>query len=376
MNTKTISLAGRYLSALRIRLKGSLRASLRPADWLGRQAMARGLETLDLAQVHEQALLALIPTDGPSALRDVRIKQAGAFFLEVLTPIEKTRQATLEANGHLKRVNETLSQRTVELTASNKSLKKEVAQRRAAEMALKQSELSHRLLLQEARLMQRQMRHLSHKILLAQEEERKDISRELHDEITQTLAGINVHLATLKESSALNGSGLNIKIAATQRLVEKSIKIVHQFARDLRPTALDDLGLIPALQSYVGEFVKRAGVLVELTVSPDVEQLPEDKRTVLYRVTHAALTNVARHARASLVGVDIRRFSGGVELKVTDDGKSFQVARVLSSRTNKRLGILGMRERVEMVGGHFLVTSAPGQGTTIQAQIPFVWKTP
>ena len=375
MNSKAINLSGRYLGALRLRLKGGVRRSPRPGDWLGRQAMARGLEALDLAKMHEQALIALIPTDGSAKIRNDRIKRAGAFFLEVLTPIEKTRRATLETNGRLKRLNETLSQRTVELTASNQSLKREIVQRRTAENALRQSEHGQKLLLKDSRQMQQQLRHLSHQILSAQEEERKDISRELHDEITQTLAGINVHLATFKVEAALKRTGLNKKIATTQRLVEKSIRIVHQFARDLRPAALDDLGLIPALKAYMDDFTARTGVLTRLDVSAEVERLPGDRRTVLYRVTQAALTNVARHAQASLASVHIHKFSGGVRLKIADNGKSFQVERVLQSKKNKRLGILGMRERVEMVGGRFSVQSAPGSGTTIQAQIPFNWST-
>jgi signal transduction histidine kinase len=219
--------------------------------------------------------------------------------------------------------------------------------------------------------MQEQLRHLTRQLLLAQEEERKKISRELHDEIAQTLTGINVQLATLKTEATTNIKGLRKKIARTQRMVEKSVDIVHRFARELRPTVLDDLGLIPALHSFVKSLAKRTGIHIHLTVFAAVEKLAGDKRTVLYRVAQEALTNVARHAQASLVDLSIVKLPDSICMKIRDDGKSFQVDRMLNARKNKRLGLLGMRERVEMVGGSFRVESAPGKGTTIRAQIPF-----
>ncbi|MGB7749485.1 MAG: sensor histidine kinase, partial [Verrucomicrobiia bacterium] len=170
--------------------------------------------------------------------------------------------------------------------------------------------------------------------------------------------------------STLNHKGLQKKISSTQRLVEKSVDIVHRFARELRPTVLDDLGLIPALHSFMKSFTARTGVRVHLTAFAAVERLDAAKRTVLFRVAQEALTNVARHARASRVEVTIQKLPGGIGLKIKDDGKSFNVERTLHANGGKRLGLLGMRERLEMVGGKFTVESAPGKGTTIFAQIP------
>ncbi len=102
-----------------------------------------------------------------------------------------------------------------------------------------------------------------------------------------------------------------------------------------------------------------------------MSELDSAKRTVLYRVAQEALTNVARHAQASRVEVSLQKLPDAIRMEITDDGKSFEVQRVLHAKRNKRLGLLGMRERVEMVGGNFSVESAPGQGTTIRAQIPF-----
>ena len=214
------------------------------------------------------------------------------------------------------------------------------------------------------------MRHLPRQLLAAQEEERKKISRELHDEIAQTLAGINVYLAALKTKSAGHTRGLSRNIARTQRLVEKSVDIVHRFARELRPTMLDDLGLIPALHSFMKGFAKRTHIPIRFTAFAGVEQLNSTKRTVLFRVAQEALTNVAKHAHARRVKVSLQKLPGAVRMEVSDDGKSFHAERVLFANANKRLGLLGMRERVEMVGGSFSVESAPGRGTTVRAQIP------
>ena len=306
----------------------------------------------------------------PAGKRAALIKQAGIFFTEAITPIETTHRGAREAAVHLNQIVEMLSQRTVELAASNLELEQEILQRKAAEEALKKSEHHYCQLLEQSDRLQEQLRQLSRQILSAQEEERKEISRELHDVIAQTLTGINVRLAALKKEAALNTKGLDRNIARTQRLVEKSVDIVHQFARELRPAVLDDLGLIPALHSFMKIFTTRTGVRTHLTAFAGVEQLDTARRTVLFRVAQEALTNVARHAQASRVEVSIQKLPDGICMKIKDDGKSFQVERVLHGKGGKRLGLLGMRERLEMVGGRFDVESVPGKGTTITAQIP------
>jgi signal transduction histidine kinase len=299
------------------------------------------------------------------------VRRAGIFFAEAITPIEKSHRTAREASLHSDQLNQRLRERREDLTVSNRQLKLEIVQRKGVEESLRKSEQHYGRLLEESQRMQEQLRHLTRQLLLAQEEERKKISRELHDEIAQTLTGINVQLAALKAEAMVNVKGLQKKIARTQRMVEKSVDIVHRFARELRPTVLDDLGLIPALHSFVKGFSKQSRVHVRLTVYAAVEQLDNAKRTVLYRVAQEALTNVARHARASLVDVSVEKLPHSICMKIRDNGKSFQVNRVLDIKKNKRLGLLGMRERVEMVGGSLRVESAPGKGTTIRAEIPF-----
>jgi signal transduction histidine kinase len=248
--------------------------------------------------------------------------------------------------------------------------KAETLKRKQVEIALQKSERHHVLLLTQSRQMQEHLRHLTHKILTAQEDERKEISRELHDEVAQTLTGINVRLANLKREAVVNTKGLKGKIAGTQRLVEKSVKIVHRFARKLRPALLDDLGLIPALSSFIKGISVRTNIPIKLTTFPDLQNLDGTKRTALYRVAQEALTNVARHAEAKLAQVVFSNRRKSVLMEIKDNGKSFNVQYVLLAKGKKHLGILGMRERVEMVGGSFKIDSSPGQGTVVSAEIP------
>ncbi|HEY5043329.1 MAG TPA: histidine kinase [Verrucomicrobiae bacterium] len=269
----------------------------------------------------------------------------------------------------LKRAEEA-QRRSDAIAAANEELRQEIERRKVIEESLKKSEQHQRRLLEESRLMEEQLRNLSRQVLQAQEEERKRISRELHDVIAQTLTGINVRLAALKKEATFNTKHLDRDIARTQRLVEKSVDIVHQFARELRPAVLDDLGLIPALHSFVKLFSKRTRVHVHLKIYAGVEQLNINQRTILYRVAQEALTNVSRHAQASRVEVDIQKLPDGVCMKINDNGKSFKLDRVLNARGRKRLGLLGMRERLQMVGGHFDIESVAGKGTTIIAKIP------
>jgi len=246
----------------------------------------------------------------------------------------------------------------------------ETTRRREVEAALKKSEKHHLLLLNQSRQMQEHLRHLTRKILTAQEDERREISRELHDEIAQTLTGINVRLANLKREAVVNTKGLKGKIAGTQRLVQKSVKIVHRFARRLRPALLDDLGLIPALSSFINGMQDRTKLPIKLTTIPELQHLDVRKRTVFYRVAQEALTNVVRHAEARTAQVVFKKRRQSVLMEISDNGKSFNVHYVLLARGKKHLGVLGMRERVEMVGGTFKIESSAGRGTRVSAEIP------
>jgi len=265
---------------------------------------------------------------------------------------------------------EEAQRRAEALAAANLELRREIIRRQKLEDSLQQSEQHQRRLLAKSRQMQEELRQLSREVLSAQEEERKRISRELHDVIAQTLTGINLRLATLKKEAATSTKGLDRNLATTQQLVEKAVQLVHEFARELRPAVLDDLGLIPALHSFATLFSRRTRIHVHLKVFAGVEQLASERRLVLYRVAQEALTNVDRHAHASRVEVNIQKLPAGVSMTINDNGRSFAVERVLNTQGQTHLGLLGMRERLEMVGGRLAIESAPGQGTTITAFIP------
>jgi len=260
-----------------------------------------------------------------------------------------------------------VGKRTAELMTTNVRLK-------SAVVKADKSKQQYMQLFLESQLMQVKLRDLTRQIITAQEDERKEISRELHDQVVQILVGISVHLSALGAgvSEGLTGlKGLKGKITRTQQLVEVAVNAVHRFARELRPAVLDDLGLIPALHAYNKSLAEQKNLKIHLTAFAGVEALESSKRTVLFRVAQEAMTNVIRHARASQVRMSLTKIPGAVRMEINDNGKSFQVGKTLLAKTNKRLGLVGMRERVEMVGGSLTIESAPGRGTTVRAELPF-----
>ncbi len=364
-------LSARYLSALRVQLRKEGPGNGDRAQGLGRAALAGGLVTRDLALIHEQALLVLAPVANFADARNGSLRRAGLFFTQALIPLEAVQRATRKTNRLLQQKNETLRLHTAALARGNRRLQREVTRREAGEAAIRRAKVQYHTLFLESQVMQKKLRQVARQILVAQEEERKFISRELHDDVVQMLVGINVELAALGQGSVAGVVHLKRKIARTQRLVEHSVHAVHRFARELRPAVLDDLGLIPALHAFSKGLAARKKFIIKLTAFAGVEALGSDKRTVLYRVAQEALNNVARHAEASLARLQISPVPGAVRMEIIDNGKSFPVQQTLLARNNKRLGLIGMKERVEMAGGTLHIESTPGQGTTVRAEIPF-----
>jgi signal transduction histidine kinase len=372
MKTKLPRFWRNYLAALRKYLEGDAASVPVAANALGRRAVESGMETLTMAKVHEDALTAIVSQDDTESEREILIRRAGEFFAEAITPIELTHSGALEANAHLKVMVDELMLRTDELTDSNQELLIEISRRQASEESLRTSEQTSSQLLKKSCALQEELRLLSRRLISAQEEERKRISRELHDLIAQTLTGINLQLASLKSKTLSDKKGLNKDIERTEQLVVDSVEAVHRFALDLRPTVLDDLGLIPALKSYLTSFMKDTGIRGSLTAFAGIEKLNNVSRTVLYRVAQEALSNVSKHAKASHTEVKIHKGVNSVCMEIHDNGEGFHVDGDghSTSEQSKRLGLLGMRERVEMVGGKFHVKSAPGKETTVCVEIP------
>ncbi|MFA6931175.1 MAG: histidine kinase, partial [Lentisphaeria bacterium] len=361
MNSTRCKLSDLYLAALRNCLTEDTETNLSSATKLGRKALRLGVSIPDLSLVHEEALAALLSSAKTAEVYVKNIRQSGVFFRQALAPFLTVSPEKLQINAIVS-----------DLAILKKQLQYETAKRKTAEISRQKSHQQYLRLQADSKVVQKQLRNLSHDFLRTQEEERKRISRELHDEISQILTGINVRLAALKIEAASNTGNVTRKITNAQRLVEKSVAAVHQFARDLRPAMLDDLGLVPALTTYMKEIRKRTGLQIRFSASKAVtmEMLDNSKRTVLYRIVQEALINVAKHAQATRVNVCLKMDANGISLEVNDDGKSFSVSKALANKHCKHLGLIGMRERAEMVGGTFDIESIPGKGTAIRVGIP------
>lgn len=229
MKRKLMLMAGRYLAELRKHLKAVPGASSQPALRIGGQAVALGLDTLDLARMHEQALVVLALSKRENGLR----KRAEIFFTEALTPIIETHQAARQGKISLTRANEALIRRTVELAATHRRLQRRIARHKVKEAAFKKNGKAHDKSLRESLQLQKQLRQLTHQVLAAQEGERKTISLELQNEIAQTLMGVNVQLLCLKQEARGATAGFKNKIAQTQHSVVSLAKSVRRFAREL-----------------------------------------------------------------------------------------------------------------------------------------------
>ena len=231
---KVTAFARRYRIALRAHLDGAAASELSHATALGKEAVALRLETLDLAGIHEQALGA-DPSGQTSASAPKRLlEKAQTFFIEANVAIERTHQAAAQARDDWNHLNEALKVRTSELALSRKNLKKRKGQRQVAERTLKQHHHYHQKLWRESQAMQESLRVLARRVISAQENERGQISRQLQDEISQTLLGINVRLLTLDEKASRDTASLLREIARTRRLVGKSVAAMRRTARQVR----------------------------------------------------------------------------------------------------------------------------------------------
>jgi len=236
---------------------------------------------------------------------------------------------------------------------ANSSLKREIARREAVEQALL-----------ESRNRQLQFRRVARQALSRQEKERLEISRRLQEEIAQTLAGINFHLAAIQTEMPGAAPAMKDRIHHAKRLVENSVRSVQRFALDLRPTLLDDLGLIPALRTYLKAFGKRYRRPVNFTAAAEVEDLTSARRTALFRVAQAALAHLAGQERSGVAALKLERSSGEICMTISDQGPP------PAGKRRRPTELVSMRERAEMVGGTFRFESTPGAGTTIEACMP------
>jgi signal transduction histidine kinase len=215
---------------------------------------------------------------------------------------------------------------------------------------------------QETLQARNELKELSARLLEVQEQERRAISRELHDGIGQSLSALLMDAGNLLETTS-NGPHRR-RLESIRRLAEDSVGAVRNMALLLRPSMLDDLGLVAALEWQAREVSKRTGLRVAVVEENVPDQLPEDHRTCIYRVVQEALHNTARHARAQNARVVLRQEPGRLLLTIQDDGAGFDAGRI------KGLGLLGMAERVTHLGGDFRIESEPGRGVLVRAELP------
>ncbi len=269
---------------------------------------------------------------------------------------KRTEEALKQAEAALQRERDQLEgrikERTAELLNTNLAL---------------QAEIKNRLRAEEAH--QQVLRRLSE----AQETERGRISRELHDRLGQDLTALKLGLQILHKHGPFTGAAQDT-VTNLDKLADGLMRDIHRLAWELRPSALDDLGLEMALQRYASEWSEASGIRIDFhTRGLNAHRLPLEFETALYRVTQEALTNVLRHAKAKRVSVLLERRPGLASLIVEDDGEGFDLHAVLDApATRGRLGLLGMQERVNVVGGTLDIESSPGQGTTIFVRLPLV----
>ena len=214
----------------------------------------------------------------------------------------------------------------------------------------------------------REMQQLSRQILQAQEDERYRLARELHDEAAQSLTSLLVHIRLLERAN--NPTEAQRHVQELRELTARALEDVRRVALDLRPTILDDLGLAAALEWRIDEFKKHDGIRASISIDGLDRRLPRDAELVLYRVGQEAISNINQHAVATEVQVVLRREDDICILQVRDDGIGFDPAHAIP-RAGHGLGLVGMRERIAMIGGELEVISRPGAGTQITARVPW-----
>ena len=366
---------GKYRRALHDYLQRGGEQQLQQAYDFGRTALSRGVGVLEMVRLHQEALVLLVASAKSSVATAPRARAVETFLIEALSPFEAAHRGFRQASDRLRQLNRTLEQRNRQLDGTNDKLGREIVERRRAENSLLESKEHYVRLFEQARTMEENLRLLSNKVITAQEEERKHISRELHDEIGQTLTAINVSLAMLKKHTGPDRNSRR-KLGEAQRLLNQSLENVHRFARELRPDVLDNLGAYAALRSYLKNFSQWTGIKTELSSTADFAPLDSQQSTVLYRVAQESLTNVYKHARASRVKIAFSRRPDGLMMEIKDNGRSLRAQKRLLNKGIHRLGLLGMEERVRLVRGEFSVESKPGHGTTVRVRLPFSYLPP
>lgn len=219
---------------------------------------------------------------------------------------------------------------------------------------------------ERAELAEAAMRKLSNQLVQTQEEERRSISRELHDEVGQMLTGLRMELRTLRRMHGASREQFETRLDQTKSLLDRTLQSVRDIAMGLRPSMLDDLGLGPALEWQGRDFSRRYDIPVTVTVDAALDNLPDRYRTNIFRIVQEALTNCAKHAKASNIRIALLDDNGSVRLTIDDDGVGMNT----TAPRKGGLGLMGIQERVRELGGVLSVQSSDMQGTSLSVEIP------
>lgn len=216
-----------------------------------------------------------------------------------------------------------------------------------------------------------QLQALSEHAIRAQEEERVRIARSLHDETAQAVSMLIIYLERIEKMILPDNPDLSRQVAESHKVATLLLENLRKVIWDLRPSILDDLGLVPAIRWYARTNLENSGVQVEMEQDSEMVRLPTHLETTLFRILQEAVSNILRHANASKVFISLRLGDGHIVLEVKDNGRGFDVEKTTGAAlTRKQLGLLGMKERVALVNGAVKVESTPGEGTTLRVYIP------
>jgi signal transduction histidine kinase len=269
-----------------------------------------------------------------------------------------------QAKAEIKRLNEELEQRvlerTRELAVINEELKQEITERKRTE--------------ETQRATSEQLRALSASLRSAREEEGARIARELHDELGSALTGLKWELESMgklcsEADNQLASSTLQEKITGMKELIDATITTVKRLSSELHPSILDDLGLVAALEWQAQQFTVRTGITCQLDSFVDDTKVSREQATALFRIFQEALTNILRHAQATRINIKIEEKRGEFVLEVEDNGRG--IAEDESSRSQS-LGLVGMRERAQLVGGRLTISGVAGKGTVLTVRVPLL----
>ena len=259
-------------------------------------------------------------------------------------------------------------------TSPSASEAEEVLRRHAVELQRLTETLEQRVQTrtEELEKANKTLQELSSRLLSAQEDERKRIAGELHDTIGSCLSGVKYKIENVLQQIGKDSNVTEESLSSVIPVIQEGIEECRRMQQDLRPSILDDLGLLPTLSWFCRRYQTiYTGIKVDLEQTLEERDIPNSLKIVIFRVTQEGMNNIAKHSKADLVHLSLRKMDGRIELVLEDNGQGFDLKKVLGSESTKRgLGLTSMRERTELSGGSFAIESAEGKGTTIRASWP------